>query len=92
MSEPIDNGSELVEAEKGDRESIVARIGTAEARDAAEEVFCPLPLSVVTEGKRYRPTTGALCRNADVRALSAKPGAKRVGVKSFVCAGAAFIF
>ena len=84
MSEPIDDGRELDEAEEGAGELVVASADAALGFDAAEEVLNVMTAFVVAAVEPGRMPAAAFWRDTATGALGVQTGAKDVGVKALV--------
>ena len=77
MSEPIEHGGKLSEAEERRSEIFIARADAAVAFDAADEIFDPVAALVVAAMEGYWPAAVALGRDADAGALPTPSRAER---------------
>ena len=85
MSEPVQGGSEVNEAEEGFGELVVASRDAAMRFDAAKEVFDLPAVTVVAAMESNRETAAALGWDTGAGALPAQPRAEGVGIEPSVC-------
>ena len=84
MSEPIKDGCELNEGQKGDGKFFEPGADPTMAFDAAEEVFDFVPPTIIAAVKGRWTATQTLGWDADAGALAAQPRAKGVGGEALV--------
>lgn len=85
MSEPIEDGGELNEAEKSKGDFVIAGGNAAEAFDATEEVFDVVASAVVALMKRSTLAAAPTRGNAGARFFAVEEGPKSGCIESPVC-------